>query len=100
MFPVSALDQQEVRNVEFTKGPSDSLGISIAGGLGSPLGDVPIFIAMMNPGGLAAQTQQLKVRSRHGGRIPLGRLGLDRGGPTRVSGPVSDSWGPKKKFIF
>ena len=52
--------------MQFTKGPSDSLGISIAGGLGSPLGDVPIFIAMMNPGGLAAQTQQLKVRSRYG----------------------------------
>uniref|UniRef100_A0A672TEC8 Multiple PDZ domain protein-like n=1 Tax=Sinocyclocheilus grahami TaxID=75366 RepID=A0A672TEC8_SINGR len=40
---------------------SDSLGISIAGGVGSPLGDVPIFIAMMNPSGLAAQTQKLWV---------------------------------------
>ncbi|XP_056431250.1 multiple PDZ domain protein isoform X8 [Gadus chalcogrammus] len=59
-----SLDQQEVRDVQFTKGPSDSLGISIAGGLGSPLGDVPIFIAMMNPGGLAAQTQQLKTGDR------------------------------------
>ncbi|CAL8327359.1 unnamed protein product [Lota lota] len=59
-----SLDQQDVRDVEFTKGPSDSLGISIAGGLGSPLGDVPIFIAMMNPGGLAAQTQQLKTGDR------------------------------------
>uniref|UniRef100_A0A8B9HRS9 Multiple PDZ domain crumbs cell polarity complex component n=1 Tax=Astyanax mexicanus TaxID=7994 RepID=A0A8B9HRS9_ASTMX len=45
-------------------GPSDSLGISIAGGVGSPLGDVPIFIAMMNPAGLAAQTQKLRVGDR------------------------------------
>ncbi len=45
-----------------SQGPSDSLGISIAGGVGSPLGDVPIFIAMMNPSGLAAQTQKLWVR--------------------------------------
>uniref|UniRef100_A0A9J8CP79 Multiple PDZ domain protein n=1 Tax=Cyprinus carpio carpio TaxID=630221 RepID=A0A9J8CP79_CYPCA len=55
---------KDVRTVEFTKGPSDSLGISIAGGVGSPLGDVPIFIAMMNPSGLAAQTQKLWVGDR------------------------------------
>uniref|UniRef100_A0A9J7YPF3 Multiple PDZ domain protein n=1 Tax=Cyprinus carpio carpio TaxID=630221 RepID=A0A9J7YPF3_CYPCA len=42
----------------------NSLGISIAGGVGSPLGDVPIFIAMMNPSGLAAQTQKLWVGDR------------------------------------
>ncbi|XP_056298420.1 multiple PDZ domain protein-like isoform X4 [Pseudoliparis swirei] len=52
---------QDTRTVEFIKGPSDSLGISIAGGVGSPLGDIPIFIAMMNPVGLAAQTQKLKI---------------------------------------
>uniref|UniRef100_A0A665XFJ9 Multiple PDZ domain crumbs cell polarity complex component n=1 Tax=Echeneis naucrates TaxID=173247 RepID=A0A665XFJ9_ECHNA len=57
----SAPEHQDTRTVEFTKGPSDSLGISIAGGVGSPLGDIPIFIAMMNPVGLAAQTQKLKV---------------------------------------
>jgi len=39
------------------------LGISIAGGVGSPLGDVPIFIAMMHPNGVAAQTQKLRVSS-------------------------------------
>ncbi|XP_050970411.1 multiple PDZ domain protein isoform X3 [Labeo rohita] len=55
---------KDVRTVEFTKGPSDSLGISIAGGVGSPLGDVPIFIAMMNPSGLAAQTQKLWIGDR------------------------------------
>uniref|UniRef100_A0A6Q2Z3K5 Multiple PDZ domain crumbs cell polarity complex component n=1 Tax=Esox lucius TaxID=8010 RepID=A0A6Q2Z3K5_ESOLU len=47
-----------------SKGPTDSLGISIAGGVGSPLGDVPIFIAMMNPTGLAAQTNKLKMGDR------------------------------------
>lgn len=59
-FILTAVDQ-DIRTVELTKGPSDSLGISIAGGVGSPLGDIPIFIAMMNPAGLAAQTQ-LKVQ--------------------------------------
>ncbi|XP_076580988.1 multiple PDZ domain protein isoform X3 [Chaetodon auriga] len=57
-------EQQDTRTVEFTKGPSDSLGISIAGGVGSPLGDIPIFIAMMNPVGVAAQTQKLKIGDR------------------------------------
>ncbi|XP_064787718.1 multiple PDZ domain protein-like isoform X5 [Oncorhynchus masou masou] len=57
----TTLDHQEIRIVEFTKGLTDSLGISIAGGVGSPLGDVPIFIAMMNPTGLAAQTHKLKT---------------------------------------
>ncbi|KAM4714598.1 multiple PDZ domain protein isoform 3-T3 [Anableps anableps] len=56
-------DNQDIRTVEFTKGPGDSLGISIAGGVGSPLGDIPIFIAMMNPNGLGAQTQ-LKMGDR------------------------------------
>nr|2IWO_A Chain A, MULTIPLE PDZ DOMAIN PROTEIN [Homo sapiens]2IWO_B Chain B, MULTIPLE PDZ DOMAIN PROTEIN [Homo sapiens]2IWP_A Chain A, MULTIPLE PDZ DOMAIN PROTEIN [Homo sapiens]2IWP_B Chain B, MULTIPLE PDZ DOMAIN PROTEIN [Homo sapiens] len=53
-----------LRTVEMKKGPTDSLGISIAGGVGSPLGDVPIFIAMMHPTGVAAQTQKLRVGDR------------------------------------
>lgn len=40
---------------------SDALGISIAGGKGSPLGDIPIFIAMIQANGVAARTQKLKV---------------------------------------
>lgn len=64
-----------MRAVEFTKAPHDSLGVSIAGGVGSPLGDIPIFIAMMNPVGIAAQTQKLKVRRRRsGGANSLSRL--------------------------
>lgn len=58
---LTAPEHQDTRTVEFIKGPNDSLGISIAGGMGSPLGDIPIFIAMMNPVGVAAQTQKLKV---------------------------------------
>eukprot|EP00064_Thunnus_orientalis_P005177 superscaffoldBa00000496_g5190 len=68
-------EYQDTRTVEFTKGPNDSLGISIAGGVGSPLGDIPIFIAMMNPVGLAAQTQKLKVVA---------------GGDTTVTGPSQE----------
>ncbi|XP_069095075.1 multiple PDZ domain protein isoform X4 [Pleurodeles waltl] len=55
---------QGLRTVEIKKGPSDSLGVSIAGGVGSPLGDVPIFIAMMHPNGVVAQTQKLRVGDR------------------------------------
>jgi len=79
VFPAAALHHHhhhhhDVRRVELTKGPSDSLGVSIAGGLGSPLGDVPIFIAMMNPGGLAAQTQQLKVKQFSSKQVPTQRV--------------------------
>ncbi|XP_072779002.1 multiple PDZ domain protein isoform X11 [Taeniopygia guttata] len=55
---------QGLRTVEIKKNPTDSLGVSIAGGVGSPLGDVPIFIAMMHPNGVAAQTQKLRVGDR------------------------------------
>uniref|UniRef100_A0A671WUJ1 Multiple PDZ domain protein n=1 Tax=Sparus aurata TaxID=8175 RepID=A0A671WUJ1_SPAAU len=61
---LTAPEKQDTRTVEFTKGPNESLGISIAGGVGSPLGDIPIFIAMMNPVGVAAQTQKLKIGDR------------------------------------
>ncbi|XP_010177107.1 PREDICTED: multiple PDZ domain protein-like [Mesitornis unicolor] len=60
----AAYEIQGLRTVEIKKGPADSLGASIAGGVGSPLGDVPIFIAMMHPNGVAAQTQKLKVGDR------------------------------------
>lgn len=43
------------------QGPTDALGISIAGGKGSPLGDIPIFIAMIQANGMAARTHRLKV---------------------------------------
>ncbi|XP_068175944.1 inaD-like protein isoform X2 [Antennarius striatus] len=53
-----------VRTVEITRGVSDSLGVSVAGGRGSPLGDVPVFIAMIQANGVAAKTHQLKVGDR------------------------------------
>ena len=43
------------------QGPGDSLGISVAGGMASPHGDVPLFIASMETTGLAARTQKLQV---------------------------------------
>ncbi|XP_039984387.1 inaD-like protein [Xiphias gladius] len=52
------------RTVEIVRGVSDSLGVSIAGGKGSPLGDIPIFIAMIQANGVAAKTHQLKVGDR------------------------------------
>ncbi|NWR03453.1 MPDZ protein, partial [Paradoxornis webbianus] len=60
----TAPEIQGLRTVEIKKSPADSLGVSIAGGVGSPLGDVPIFIAMMHPNGVAAQTQKLRVGDR------------------------------------
>ncbi|XP_056224651.1 multiple PDZ domain protein isoform X2 [Seriola aureovittata] len=103
-------EHQDTRTVEFTKGPNDSLGISIAGGVGSPLGDIPIFIAMMNPVGLAAQTQKLKIGDRivsicgtsaesmsHAQAVTLlknatGTIQLQvvAGGDTTVTGPSQD----------
>ncbi|XP_068447281.1 inaD-like protein isoform X2 [Clinocottus analis] len=53
-----------VRTVEIKRSVSDSLGVSIAGGKGSPLGDIPIFIAMIQANGVAAKTQRLKVGDR------------------------------------
>uniref|UniRef100_A0A8C6PVF0 PDZ domain-containing protein n=1 Tax=Nothobranchius furzeri TaxID=105023 RepID=A0A8C6PVF0_NOTFU len=43
------------------KGSSDNLGICLAGGLGSPHGNIPPFIATMDANGLAAKTRELQV---------------------------------------
>ncbi|KAM9449687.1 multiple PDZ domain protein isoform 3-T3 [Clarias gariepinus] len=110
---------QDIRTVELCKGPSESLGISIAGGVGSPLGDVPIFIAMMNPAGLAAQTQKLKVGDRiisicdtptegmaHSQAVSLlknttGTISLQViGGDSTVTGPALDQTSVLSSSIF
>ncbi|XP_034750340.1 multiple PDZ domain protein isoform X1 [Etheostoma cragini] len=52
------------RKVIIEKGPCDSLGISVAGGFGSPHDNVPLFIATMDTNGLAAKTQQLQTGDR------------------------------------
>ncbi|XP_037621120.1 multiple PDZ domain protein isoform X6 [Sebastes umbrosus] len=57
-------DYPETRKVIIQKGPCGSLGISVAGGVGSPHDNVPLFIAAMDTNGLAAKTQQLQTGDR------------------------------------
>ncbi|XP_062333566.1 multiple PDZ domain protein [Osmerus eperlanus] len=52
---------RQPRTVVIHKRPGDSLGISVAGGVGSPHGDLPLFIASMETTGLAARTQKLQT---------------------------------------
>ncbi|XP_056136523.1 multiple PDZ domain protein [Lampris incognitus] len=54
----------DLRKVVIQKGACDSLGINVAGGLGSPHGNVPLFIADVDTNGLAAKTCQLKTGDR------------------------------------
>ncbi|XP_076440222.1 multiple PDZ domain protein-like isoform X9 [Babylonia areolata] len=54
-------DASHLRTVQLEHDLSGSLGISVAGGLGSPLGDVPIIIANLNPDGPAARSGKLRV---------------------------------------
>ncbi|XP_070196024.1 multiple PDZ domain protein-like isoform X6 [Littorina saxatilis] len=54
-------DASHLRTVQLEHDLSGSLGISVAGGLGSPLGDVPIIIASLNPDGPAARSGKLRV---------------------------------------
>ncbi|XP_028301758.1 multiple PDZ domain protein-like [Gouania willdenowi] len=53
-----------IRKVIIPKGPCDSLGISVAGGVGSPHGNVPLFISMLDSDGVAAKTQKLQTGDR------------------------------------
>ncbi|XP_061766028.1 multiple PDZ domain protein [Nerophis ophidion] len=52
------------RKVLIKKSPQHSLGITLAGGVGSRHGNVPLFIATMDTHGSAAKTQQLKPGDR------------------------------------
>ncbi|XP_071131109.1 multiple PDZ domain protein-like isoform X13 [Mytilus edulis] len=54
-------DLNHVRIVELTHDVSGSLGLSIAGGIGSSLGDTAVLIANLTPGGAAARSQKLKI---------------------------------------
>ena len=45
------------------------LGLSVAGGRGSPLGTIPLFISYLQPNGLAASTGLLRVS--RGGLTPF-----------------------------
>ncbi|XP_026159401.1 multiple PDZ domain protein-like [Mastacembelus armatus] len=57
-------DYSDIRKVLIQKSPCDSLGIGVAGGVGSPHGNVPLFIATMDTNGPAAKTQQLQIGDR------------------------------------
>uniref|UniRef100_A0AAV2KNQ6 PDZ domain-containing protein n=1 Tax=Knipowitschia caucasica TaxID=637954 RepID=A0AAV2KNQ6_KNICA len=62
--PTDTDDESGARSVDITRTPSDPLGLSVAGGLGSALGDVPLFIAMIQANGVAAKSKKLKVGDR------------------------------------
>ncbi len=51
-----------LRVLELERDAAGSLGLSIAGGIGSPISDTPIIVAYMNPDGPAARSGSLKVR--------------------------------------
>lgn len=55
-------DMNHIRIVELSHDVAGSLGLSIAGGIGSSLGDTAVMIANLTPGGAAAKSQKLKVR--------------------------------------
>ncbi|XP_025084827.1 ligand of Numb protein X 2-like isoform X2 [Pomacea canaliculata] len=48
------------RLVSFTKDPSETLGISIAGGLISQRGDTPVYVTNINQGGCIGRCRQVK----------------------------------------
>ncbi|XP_046567946.1 multiple PDZ domain protein-like isoform X9 [Haliotis rubra] len=56
-----SVDWTHLRNVDLQHDESGSLGLSIAGGVGSPLGDVPIIVANLTPTGPAARCGRLRV---------------------------------------
>ena len=51
----------QLRTVELARDDRGSLGLSVAGGVGSPLGDAPLLIANIQPDGPAAKTGKLRV---------------------------------------
>lgn len=50
-----------IRVVELSHDANGSLGLSIAGGVGSSLGDTPIMVANLTSGGPAERSRKLKV---------------------------------------
>lgn len=57
-------DTSHIRVVELEHDITGSLGLSIAGGIGSSIGDTAVIIANMSPAGPAAKSQKLKVQPR------------------------------------
>ena len=60
-FSEGSEDMSHIRTVELQHDTSGSLGLSIAGGLGSNLGDTPVVVANMTPNGPAEKSRKLKV---------------------------------------
>lgn len=58
-------DLTHIRVVELEHDITGSLGLSIAGGIGSSIGDTAVIIANMTPAGPAAKSQKLKVQPRY-----------------------------------
>ncbi|XP_072239434.1 multiple PDZ domain protein [Leuresthes tenuis] len=58
------LQDPDIRTVIIQRDPCDSLGIRVAGGVGSPHGNIPLFIATMDTNGLAAKTRKLQTGDR------------------------------------
>ncbi|XP_065922560.1 multiple PDZ domain protein isoform X9 [Magallana gigas] len=54
-------DLTHIRVVELEHDITGSLGLSIAGGIGSSIGDTAVIIANMTPAGPAAKSQKLKI---------------------------------------
>ncbi|KAK3795857.1 hypothetical protein RRG08_026009, partial [Elysia crispata] len=54
-------DISHIRVVELEQDNAGSFGLSVAGGLGSPLGDAPVIIASLNATGPAARCGKLRV---------------------------------------
>lgn len=50
-----------IRVVELAHDANGSLGLSIAGGVGSSLGDTPVIVANLTSGGPAERSRKLKV---------------------------------------
>ncbi|ESP05488.1 hypothetical protein LOTGIDRAFT_228054 [Lottia gigantea] len=54
-------EETGLRTVDIKHDESGTLGLSIAGGIGSSLGNVPIVIANLAPDGLAARSGELRI---------------------------------------
>ena len=61
LFTEGSEDMSHIRVVEIQHDSNGSLGLSIAGGVGSSIGDTPIIVANLTPGGSAERSQKLKV---------------------------------------
>ena len=61
IFSENSEDMSHIRTVELQHDASGSLGLSIAGGVGSNLGDTPVVVANMTTNGPAERSRRLKV---------------------------------------